>query len=120
MTRSTRLAATLLLALGLGAGLGACTYYEAAPGTYARVPGAFDRSWSAALGALADEGVRITRQDPIAGTASGVRNGIEVKAAVRTQADGSVRVEFNTSGDTAADPTLIDRITARYNQRMGR
>jgi hypothetical protein len=39
---------------------------------------------------------------------------------VRTQADGSVRVEFNTSGDTAADPTLIDRITARYNQRMGR
>lgn len=120
MNRSMQSAGALCLALALGASLGGCTYYEAAPGTYARIPGAFDRSWSAALGALADEGVRITRQDSIAGTASGVRNGIEVKAAVRTQADGSVRVEFNTSGDTAADPTLIDRITARYNQRMGR
>lgn len=120
MKRSTHLASALCLALALGAGLGGCTYYESAPGTYVRAPGAFDRSWSAALGALADEGVRIIRQDSIAGTASGVRNGIEVKAAVRTQADGSVRVEFNTSGDTAADPTLIERITARYNQRMGR
>lgn len=120
MKRSMPVANALCLALALGAGLGGCTYYEVAPGTYTRAPGAFDRSWSAALGALADEGVRITRQDSIAGTASGVRNGIEVKVAVRTQADGSVRVEFNTSGDTAADPTLIDRITARYNQRMGR
>jgi hypothetical protein len=86
MTQSTRLAAALLLVLGLGSGLRACTCYEAAPGTYA-LPGPFDRSWSAALGALVDGWVRITRQDSIAGTASGVRNGIEVKAAVRTQAD---------------------------------
>ena len=53
-------------------------------------------------------------------TASGLRNGIELKLAPHNQADGSVRVEFNSSGDTAAAPTPIDRISARYNQRMGR
>jgi hypothetical protein len=120
MKRTMPVAGALFLALGLGGGLGGCTYYEVAPGTYTRAPGAFDRSWSAAVGAMADEGVRITSQDAVAGRASGVRGDIDVTALVRTQSDGSVRVEFNTSGNTAADPTLIERITARYNQRMGR
>jgi hypothetical protein len=39
---------------------------------------------------------------------------------VRSQADGSVRVQFDTSGATASDPTLIDRITRSYNAYMGR
>jgi len=34
--------------------------------------------------------------------------------------DQSVRVEFNTSGATAKDPELINRITQSYNRRMGR
>ena len=34
--------------------------------------------------------------------------------------DGSVRVEFTTSGATAQDPGLIDRVTRSYNARMGR
>jgi hypothetical protein len=38
-------------------------------------------------------------------------------ANVRPQADGSVRVDFNTCGATARDPTPIDRA---YNRRMGR
>ena len=120
MKTTRKFAGALLLGLALSLGLGGCTYYQTAPGTYVRAPGAFDRSWSAAVGALADEGVRITSQDAVAGRVSGERNGILVTALVLTQADSSIRVEFSTSGNTAADPTLIERITARYNQRMGR
>ena len=41
-------------------------------------------------------------------------------AGVRTQADGSVRVEFNTAGATGQDPQLIERISRSYDRRMGR
>jgi hypothetical protein len=64
--------------------------------------------------------VQILNLDRAAGKASGTRGGISVTATVQPQADTSVRVEFGTSGNTAADPTLIDRITRRYNARMGR
>ena len=104
------------------AAIAGCTYYQTAPGVYstAPVPASFDRSWSAALGAFSDQGVRITSQDRSAGVISGTRDGIVVTANVRSQADGSVRVEFNTSGDTARDPKLIDRISSAYDRLMGR
>ena len=120
MNQPPRFSSALLLSFGLALGLGGCTYYQAAPGVYSAMPSAFERSWSAAVGALEDEGVRIVNLDSNAGKASGVRGDIGVTAMVRTQADSSVRVEFSTSGNTAADPTLIDRITQRYNMRMGR
>lgn len=120
MNRPMRFSTALLLSFSLAFGLGGCTYYQTAPGVYAPTPSAFERSWSAAVGALEDEGVRLVNLDRDAGKASGIRGDIGVTAAVRTQADSSVRVEFSTSGDTAADPTLIDRITQRYNARMGR
>jgi len=107
---------TLIAAL-----LGGCTYYQAAPGVYSTTPASsFDRSWGAAQTAFADQGVPITREDRSAGVLSGTRDGINVTANVRTQADGSVRVEFNTSGATARDPGLINRMTAAYNRNMGR
>jgi len=120
MKRPPRISSALLVSFALLLGLGGCTYYQTAPGVYAPMPSTFERSWSAAVGALEDEGVRIVSLDRDAGKASGVRGDIGVTAIVRTQADSSVRVEFSTSGNTAADPTLIDRITQRYNQRMGR
>jgi len=43
-----------------------------------------------------------------------------VTANVRTQADGSVRVEFNTAGETSRDPDLINRVSRSYDRRMGR
>ncbi len=99
-----------------------CVVYETAPGVYVTSPPSpsFDRSWSAAVGALEDQGVRITAEDRSAGQVRGTRDGIDVVANVRTQADGSVRVEFNTSGATARDPTLIERISRAYDRRMGR
>lgn len=115
MKRSTFV---LVVAAALIAG---CTYYQAAPGTYVTSPvSSFDRSWVAAAGALEDQGVRIASNDRSAGIMRGTRNGIDVTADVRTQADGRVRVEFNTAGATANDPELINRITQSYNRRMGR
>lgn len=67
-----------------------------------------------------DEGVRIKAEDRGSGTVHGTHDNIDVKSFVRTQADGSVRVEFNTSGDTSRAPTLIDRISRSYDRRMGR
>jgi hypothetical protein len=101
--------------------LGGCTYYQAAPGVYSTTPvSSFDRSWGAVQAAFAEQGVPITREDRAAGIVGGTRDGINVMANVRTQADGSVRVEFNTSGTTSRDPDLINRIIAAYNRNMGR
>ena len=98
-----------------------CTYYQPAPGVYTTTsPSGFDRSYAAAVGALEDQGVRITSQNRSTGIVQGSRSGINVTANVRTQADGSVRVEFNTAGATANDPELINRVTQSYNRRMGR
>ncbi len=108
----------LVLAGTLFAG---CTYYQTAPGVTTTTPtSGFDRSYAAAVGALEDQGVPITFENRSAGIVRGTRSGIDVTANVRTQADGSVRVEFNTAGATANDPELINRVTQSYNQRMGR
>jgi hypothetical protein len=111
-----------LLALGLAASLTAgCTVYEVAPGVYASAPvSTFDRSWSAARDAMLEQGVRVTQEDRATGMLRGTRDGIDVGALVYTQADGSVRVEFKTIGATRVDPSLIERISASYDQRMGR
>ena len=110
-------------ALLAGSILGAagCTVYEVAPGTYVTSqPPVFDRSWNAAVGAFRDQGVDISVEDRASGTIRGQRGGIDVMATVRTQADGSVRVQFDSSGATAQDPGLIQRISSAYDRRMGR
>jgi hypothetical protein len=113
-----RAAATLWLAAG-AALLGGCVVYEPVPVGYSQ-PSTFDRSWNAAVGAMREQGVAITQEDRGAGIVRGSRGGINVTGSVRTQADGSVRVQFDTSGATATDPTLIDRLTRSYQAYMGR
>jgi hypothetical protein len=80
----------------------------------------FDRAWNAARGALQDQGVEIAVEDRSNGVIRGQRGVIHVMAQVRTQADGSVRVQFDTSGGTGQDPGLIDRVSRSYDVRMGR
>jgi len=99
--------------------LGGCVVYEPVPAGYSR-PASFERSWTAAIGAMREQGVTVTQEDRAAGIVRGTRGGINVTGTVRTQADGSVRVQFNTSGATSTDPTLIDRITRSYHAYMGR
>ncbi len=106
-------AATLLAAMTLV--LGGCYYYGPPPG-----PSTYDRAYNAMLGAMADQGVKVTDSNPSAGFITGQRGGISVTATVAPQADGTTKVEFRTRGDTAQDPQLIDRITSSYNTRMGR
>ena len=112
-SRLASLAAVIVLALS------GCTYYVPAPGTV--VPGApasFDRSFSAAAGAMRDQGLAISVEDRSSGTIIGKVGDGTVTASVRQQADGSVRVQFDASG--VRDPGLMDRISRGYDQRMGR
>lgn len=95
--------------------LGGCTYYAPPPG-----PSTYDRAYNAMLGAMSDQGVKVTDANPTAGLITGQRGGITVIATVAPQADGTTRVEFRTKGDINQDPNLIDRITGSYNARMGR
>ena len=83
-------------------------------------PSSFDRSWNAALGAAQDEGVRITSEDRSNGVIRGFRDEQEVTINIRSQADGSVRVEMSARGPRGADPGLADRISRAYDRRMGR
>jgi hypothetical protein len=96
-----------------------CTVYEPVP-VSAPAPGAFDRSWSAAIAAAQDEGVRITSEDRVNGIIAGSRGDQNVTINVRTQADGRVRVEFNARGPKGSEPGLATRISQAYDRRMGR
>lgn len=112
-----RIFSVIVLGLALlGTG---CTYYQVAPGTYPSVS-KFDRAWSATQAAFIDQGVPVTREDRSAGIVRGSKDGIDVTATLRTQADGSVRVQFGTAGDVQRDPGLIQRISNAYDRHMGR
>lgn len=107
---------TLCACLSLLAG---CPYYAVPPGAVVTsTPASFDRSFSAASGAMHDEGLAITVQDPATGSVVGTLDGSTVTASVRQQADGSVVVQFNSTN--ARDPTLLERISRGYDRRMGR
>ena len=97
----------------------ACTVYQPVP-AYMPAPSSFDRSWNAALGAVEDAGVRVTSADRATGVITGTRDAFNVLVGVRTQADGSVRIEINATGPTAQDPVLAERISRAYDRRMGR
>lgn len=92
----------------------------AAPPAPPPPPSAYDRAYSAMLGAMADQGVRITDAQQSTGIITGSRGNITVTATVKPRPDGSAEVAFKTRGNIQEDPQLIDRIGASYNARMGR
>lgn len=105
---------------GVALAVSGCTYYVPPP-TPMVVPGApasFDRSFSAAAGAMRDQGLAITVEDRGSGTIVGKVGSGTVTASVRQQADGSVRVQFDASG--VNDSGLIGRVSNGYDRRMGR
>ncbi len=108
----------LIGAFGSVLPLAGCTYYGVPPGTVVAAPASFDRSFAAAAGAMRDEGLSITTQDPASGTIIGALGGDVVTTSVRQQADGSVVVQFDSK--PARDPALLDRISHSYDRRMGR
>jgi hypothetical protein len=114
-------AAAIGMCLGVAL-LGGCVVYPAAPypAPVSYGPSTFDRAFDAALGALSDQGLRITSQDRASGHIVGARGTVTVTASVRPQADGTTRVEFKTSGDTGQDAGISQRVLGAYNARMGR
>jgi hypothetical protein len=104
---------SVLLATAAG-----CVVYDPYPYGYPaqpNIPAAYERSWSAAVNAMRDQGVNVTRADRGAGVIEGVRGGTSVMTRITTQADGRIRVETNTS-----DAALADALSRSYDARMGR
>ena len=64
--------AALVTICAIGFWFAGCTVYQPAPAYYVRAStGGFDRSWSAVVGAMVDEGVRIKAEDRASGTVHG-------------------------------------------------
>ena len=117
--------ARIALVLATLATLSGCVYdpyypYGYPPPPQPSGPSTFDLSWNAAGGAMRDQNLQIMVEDRASGVIEGQRGGINVKTRVSTQADGKVRVEFNTGGATSEDPRLAERLTQSYQARMGR
>ncbi len=108
--RVMRIAIIFMVALTTLAG---CTTQEPVPST-------LDRAWSAALSAAQEEDVRIVTEDRATGLIRGTKGEQEVTINLRTQADGSVRVEISSRGPKGSDPGLAGRISRAYDRRMGR
>jgi hypothetical protein len=104
-------AATCTIALLAVAG---CTYYAPAPYP-TTAPTSFDRSFAAAGNALREQGVAVSVEDRATGSISGNAGGTPVSASVRQQADGSVRVQFDSR-----DSALAERVSRSYERFMGR
>jgi hypothetical protein len=115
-TQQIRAWIALILVGGFATFVG-CTVYEPAP---APQPSTFDRSWNAALAATQDAGLRITSEDRGNGVIKAAREDQEATLNLRTQADGSVRVEISVRGPKGSDPGLAGRISRGYDSRMGR
>jgi hypothetical protein len=108
-------------ALGALLALCACTYYVqpsgvAVPATYS--PSTYDRAFTAAAGAMRDQGLDINIEDRATGRIMGTRSGTTITANVHAQSDGSVRLQFDSY--EARDRELIERISRGYDARMGR
>ena len=116
-TAKLRIATRFAIIAGGLAVLAGCVVYEPVP---APAPSTFDRSWSAALGAAQDEGIRIVTEDRASGLIRGFREEQEVTINLRSQADGSVRMEISARGPKGSDPGLAGRISRAYDRRMGR
>ena len=110
-----------ILVVGCALALHACVAYEpvvVAPQMTTQQR--FDRSWTAALGAMADEGLAITEQNQAAGIARGSRGGVSVTATLDTLPDGAIRVQFGSSPASDAGNDLARRVHEAYQRRMGR
>ena len=108
----------LLIAILMSTTLAGCVV--APPPPVVVQPSTYDRSFSAIVGAMGDENVRITSEDRASGVVTGTKGGIGLTATVQPQPNGSAKIDFKTRGKIEEDPKLIDRIGAAYNARMGR
>ncbi|MEJ8857280.1 hypothetical protein WKW79_22075 [Variovorax robiniae] len=98
--------------------LGGCAYYPYPVPAPAAVPANYDRSFSAASGAMRDQGLSISVEDRGSGTIVGSPGAGTVTATISRQGDGSVRVQFDGAG--LRDAGLLQQVSRSYDARMGR
>jgi len=110
---------SVLLFLVILAGCYAYPYPPPGP-VYYYGASTYDRSWNAALAAMQDVGVSIVSSDRNGGVITGIKEGVDTSITISTQADGQVRVVFNSRGPSGQDPGLSNRIYQAYERRMGR
>ena len=109
--------ARFVIALAV-AQLPGCVVYEPYPGYYYPGGNNFDRAWNAALGAVQDAGMQVQSSDPSTGVIRSASNAGDAVVTVARQADGTVRVQFNSKGP--AQQELAGRFSQAYERRMGR
>jgi len=76
----------------------------------------YDRTFEAALGAIAEQKMTFGVQDRRQGRIEGTRNGDTVTATLSMQLDGTIRVVFAQDGKN--DPDLLKRVVEGYNARL--
>lgn len=69
--------------------------------------------------AFEDQRVRIGTEDRAEAALRGTRDTFDGTDCLRPQAEGTVRLDFNTAGATSRDPDLINRI-ARLRPAYGK
>jgi hypothetical protein len=94
--------------------LGSCYVYQPTPIVIQQ--SSFDQSWTAASGAMFDQGLTITTQDRNTGVIRGERGDTSVTATLEQLADGRVQVKFASKGD----PAVVERVSQSFDRRMGR
>jgi hypothetical protein len=113
MNRRSIGAATLALALV------ACSGCTTAPlGTVPDSLASYNRTFDAALGAMADQKMDIGVQDRRQGNIVGTLSGDAITATLQPQFDGTIRVTFRAQTESATSAALLKRVVDAYNERM--
>ena len=102
---------TMWAALGLAGGCG-----TAPLGAVDDSQLGFDRTFNAALGAIADQKMVVGEQDRRQGRIVGTLDGDTITAMLALQHDGSIRVRFTQQGEN--NPELLKRVVDAYNARV--
>jgi hypothetical protein len=113
MNRRAISTATLALAL---VALSGCT--TAPLGTVPDSLASYNRTFDAALGAMADQKMNFSVQDRRQGNIVGTLNGDTIIATLQPQFDGTIRVFFRSQTESATSAALLKRVVDAYNERM--
>jgi len=112
-----RIFAPLLAALALLGAATACVIADPSPYAHGLLQPNYNRAWNTAIDAMKDEGVQVTMADLAAGRLEGRRGGITLEVAVARD-KGGIDTDFTARGAVAEDPTLVERVRARYTARL--
>ena len=115
-----RAAATAALLLAL-VGLAGCSSSPSAPSPATARDShlSYDRTFDAALGAMADQKLILSVQDRRNGRIVGAQDGETLTATLQSMRDGMLRVNFTPKDDSPEAVALQQRVIASYNARMG-